>query len=75
MIPQALLHTLQSSAKFFFDLDPVLTEHLTRHMTLQISAIGHMISALAIHAGERFADIIVPVTESLSGLKMELSEV
>jgi hypothetical protein len=74
MIPQTLLNVIQTGAKYFLDLDPTITEHLARHLSMQLVSWSQHGASVLLQFGNRFASGFTPFADGLRSLKLHLSQ-
>ena len=74
MIPQILMNVMQTGGKFFFDLDPTLTEHIVRHSALQVMMIAQNSMSAAMVFGDKCAASLAPMWDGLRSVKWHWSQ-
>jgi hypothetical protein len=74
MIPQTLLNVIQTGGKFFLDLDPVLTEHVARHFTVQIAAMSQSTASSLLQFTSKLASGVVPFLDDVRSIKLQISQ-
>ena len=74
MVPQTLLNVLQTGGKYFLDLDPTITEHLARHIPIQIASTSQSTITALLQLGSRCAAGLTPVFEGLRGIKLHFTQ-
>jgi hypothetical protein len=74
MIPQIFLNLVQMGGKYFFDLDPTLTEHIVRHAAFQIVALSQTSADAMLQIGNRCAMSITPFLDSFRNIRMHLTQ-
>jgi hypothetical protein len=74
MIPQILLNVLQTGGKYFFDLDPTLTEHLVRHMALQVVTFSQTSADAMLQISNKCAMIITPLADGFRNVRIHLTQ-
>lgn len=74
MIPQTILNVLQTGGKYFFDLDPSLTEHLVRHLALQIITFSQTSTDALLQIGNKCEMFITPVADGFRNVRVHLTQ-
>ena len=73
MVPQILMNVIQIGAKFCFDLDPVITEHVTRHIAAQAMVLAQTSGEILLQVENKFSAYVMPVLDGARTLKVHLS--
>ena len=72
MLQQQTLHIVQSGFKYFFDVDPVLTEHLFRNLFFQAAIISCGAGMVFRDMGNEFGNILAPMINEIRNLRLTI---
>jgi hypothetical protein len=72
MLHQQTLHLVQSGAKYFFDIDPVLTEHVFRNLFFQAAIVSCSAGLVIQDLGDKFTDGLSPMLNEIRNLKLSI---
>lgn len=72
MLHQQTLQIVQTGFKYFFDVDPSLTEHMFRNLAFQATILSSGAAKMISDCSDKFGDIISPMIHEIRNLRLSI---
>ena len=69
MLSLQMIHMVQTGLKYFFDIDPSLTEHIYRHAAGHATLLPNAAVSYFRSYSDKFAELLLPVAQDLRSLR------
>jgi DUF917 family protein len=70
MIPQILLNVVQIGAKYMIDLDPTITEYLTKSFVFKAMSFAQNSGDMLLQMEHKCASTLMPLVDGLRTLRL-----